>query len=206
MTKRLPRPGLPRGFTLLEFLVATTLLGFIIVGLSGGLRFGARIWQASAERTVRHAELDPVFAVLRALVADGHRLTGGTASLQLEGRPPVALGNPVPHDMQLVLSPDGRLLLRWRPHLRGGDPATVPAFAEAELTSRIAALEIGYLPRPVPASGAAAPLPQWLPVWRDRARPPALVRIRLRLPPGDRRRWPELMIAPAMDAPRTEAF
>lgn len=207
MSSELPRRGLPSGFTLLELLVAVTLLGFIVVGLSAGLRFGTRVWEASGARTARHADLDPVFAVLRALVADGLRLTGGAGSLQLVGLPPAALGNPVPHDMQLALSPDGRLLLRWRPHQRGADPATAPAFQEAELASRLAALEIAYLPRVSPGRGTAAqPLPEWLPVWRDQARPPGLVRVRLRLPPGDRRRWPELVVAPAVDAPQSGAL
>lgn len=203
MSRKRPRRGAPPGFTLLELLVATTLLGFVVVGLAGGLRFGARVWEASAARTARHADLDPVFAVLRALVADGRSLSGGAGGLQLVADPPAALGNPVPHDMQLALSPDGRLLLRWRPHRRGGDPATALPFQETELASRLAALEIAYLPRPSSERGTAAPPPpEWLPLWRDRAKPPGLVRIRLRLPPGDRRSWPELVVAPAVDAAR----
>lgn len=192
---------------MLELLVALTLLGFVVVGLSAGLRFGARVWDAAAAQTARHADLDPVFGVLRALVSDGLRLTGTAGGLQLVTTPPAALGNPVPHDMQLALSPDGRLLLRWRPHQRNGDPTTAPAFQEAELAARLAALEIAYLPRVAPDRRTAAPpSPEWLPAWRDRARPPALVRVRLRLPPGDRRRWPELVVAPAVDSPRGEAL
>ncbi len=193
--------GAPSGFTLLELLVATTLLGFVVVGLAGGLRFGARVWEASAARTARHADLDPVFAALRGLVTDARALEGGAGGLQFVASPPAALGNPVPHDIQLALSPEGRLLLRWRPHRRGENPATAPPFQEAELASRLDALEIGYLPRPSPERGLVA-TPEWLPVWRDRARPPGLVRIRLRLPPGDRRSWPELVVAPAVDAVR----
>ena len=201
MSRTRRRQGASPGFTLLELLVATTLLGFIVVGLTGGLRFGARVWEASAARTARHADLDPVFALLRGLVADARAVEGGAGGLQFVANPPAALGNPVPHDMQIALSPEGRLLLRWRPHRRGEGPATAPPFQEAELASRLAAIEIGYLPRPSPERRLAAP-PEWLPVWRDRARPPGLVRIRLRLLPGDRRSWPELVVAPAVDAAR----
>ncbi len=42
------------GFTLVELLVAMTLLAFLSITLFGGLRFGARSWEAvvdsSAER------------------------------------------------------------------------------------------------------------------------------------------------------------
>lgn len=202
-----PKPGMPPGFTLIELLVATTLLGFIVVGLAGGLRFGARVWEASSARTTRHADLDPVFGMLRALVADGRSLSGGAGGMQLVAHPPAALGNPVPHDMQLALSADGRLLLRWRPHRRGGDPAAAAPFQEAELASGLVALEIAYLPRASPGRVAAPPPPpDWLPSWRDRATPPGLVRIRLHLPPSDRRSWPDLVVAPAVDAPQSEAL
>lgn len=203
MNRRELRRGAPPGFTLLELLVATTLLGFVVVGLAGGLRFGARVWEASSTRTARHADLDPVYAVLRALIADGRSLVGNAGALQLVGFPPTALGNPVPHDMQFAMEADGRLLLRWRPHRRGADPVAGPSFQEAELASRLAALEIAYLPRASSERGAVAQAPlEWLPLWRDRTKPPGLVRVRLRLPPGDRRSWPELVVAPAVDAAR----
>ena len=38
--------------------------------------------------------------------------------------------------------------------------------------------------------------PFWHETWIDRPAPPALVRIRVKFPAGDRRVWPELIVAP----------
>ncbi len=57
------KPGRPTGgFTLMELLVALTLLGILMTTLFGGLRFGARVWETSDDllegggrtETVRH--------------------------------------------------------------------------------------------------------------------------------------------------------
>ena len=40
----------------------------------------------------------------------------------------------------------------------------------------------------------------WQRVWRDRTRLPALVRLAIDFPDGDRRFWPDLVVAPRIDA------
>ena len=45
-----PRRWRQQGFTLLELLIALTLLGFILVLLFGGLRLGVRSWDASQKQ------------------------------------------------------------------------------------------------------------------------------------------------------------
>ena len=49
-----------RGFTLLELLIAMTLLGLLMLGLFGGLRLGARVWEAGDARAAYEAEAGDV--------------------------------------------------------------------------------------------------------------------------------------------------
>ena len=62
------------GFTLLEVLVALALLGFILVALAGGVRFGVRAWQAEERRGAGAAELEAVHGLLRRMVATAQPL------------------------------------------------------------------------------------------------------------------------------------
>jgi general secretion pathway protein J len=53
------------GFTLVELLVAMTLLGLISVILIGGLRFGTRAWEVGDARAEALAEIDAVQNMMR---------------------------------------------------------------------------------------------------------------------------------------------
>ncbi|MEE8085084.1 MAG: type II secretion system protein, partial [Alphaproteobacteria bacterium] len=45
---RAPAPQPPQaGFTLLELMVSLALVGLLTMVLTGGIRFGARVWEAS---------------------------------------------------------------------------------------------------------------------------------------------------------------
>ncbi|MDH3594369.1 MAG: prepilin-type N-terminal cleavage/methylation domain-containing protein, partial [Rhodospirillales bacterium] len=65
------RPGRPRsgGFTLVELLVALTLLGLIFVALFGGLRFGTRTWETGNQRSEAFAEVEVMQSLLRRQLA-----------------------------------------------------------------------------------------------------------------------------------------
>ena len=41
----------PSGFTLIEVVIALTVLGFLFVGLAQGVRFGLAAWSAEVRRT-----------------------------------------------------------------------------------------------------------------------------------------------------------
>ena len=67
------------GFTLVELLVATTLLALLSVVLFGGLRFGARAWEVvtmTEGNPIKPTTPDPDRAAMRAGVR-GHPRAGG---------------------------------------------------------------------------------------------------------------------------------
>src|ERR1051326_567357 len=57
-----------RGFTLLEMLVALTVLGFLMVGLNEGVRTGLGMWSREARQIGSIAELDSTARILRSLL------------------------------------------------------------------------------------------------------------------------------------------
>lgn len=65
VTRRDARPGSGAGFTLVELLVAMTLLGLISVILVGGLRFGTRAWEVGDARAEALAKIDAVQNMMR---------------------------------------------------------------------------------------------------------------------------------------------
>src|SRR6516164_9366201 len=61
--------GQEPGFTLLEMLVSLVVLGFLVVGLTQGVRAGLRLWDAQTLRIGETGELDAGARVLRALLS-----------------------------------------------------------------------------------------------------------------------------------------
>ena len=119
------------GFTLVELLVAMTLLAFLSVALFGGLRFGARSWEAvvdsSAERDRiastqtflrdRLGQLTvPGPAGLRQFDADG-RLDGGPERVEFVAPwlSALSLGGLYRFTLWHDDAGDGRLMLLWAP-------------------------------------------------------------------------------------------
>src|SRR5437763_538088 len=114
------------GFTLLEMVVVVTVLGFLIIGLTQGVRTGLTLWEAQSRRVGETAELDAAARILRALLsgiapspslgpaggaAGGAGLKGGAARLAFVGDLPTGLGTTQRADITLGLS-RGRVALR----------------------------------------------------------------------------------------------
>ena len=54
-----------RGFTLLEMLIAMTLMALLAVGLTSGLRLGVRVWDGADERRLAVQEQQAAYILLR---------------------------------------------------------------------------------------------------------------------------------------------
>ena len=192
------------GFTLLEMVVVVTVLGFLIIGLTQGVRTGLTVWEAQSRRVGETAELDAAARILRALLsgiapppsfgpaagaAGGEELKGSAASLAFVGDLPTGLGTTQRADITLELS-RGRLVLRWTPHRHelSTAPATPPT--ETELVSNVERLDLAYW-----GTSPSGQETGWQAQW-DGPAIPELIRIRLVFGEKDRRRFPDLIAAP----------
>ena len=77
MTLKPSMSGQQSGFTLLEMLVALVVLGFLMVGLTQGVRAGLTMWGAQARRVGETADLDAGARVLRRLLSGISLLSAG---------------------------------------------------------------------------------------------------------------------------------
>jgi general secretion pathway protein J len=187
-----------QGFTLLELLLAMTLLGLIMAALAGGLQLGVRVWEAGEARAAVLTDRGVAQGVLRRLIAEAFPLMAGepeAPQVLFEGTPgrvsfvglaPAQAAGGGFHRFDLVVE-DGRLWLSWGP-LRGEDE-----MERTVLLDGVAALELAYLDPGGDETPAA-----WLATWSAAARLPALVRIAIDFEGSERLRQ-ELLVRPMIE-------
>jgi general secretion pathway protein J len=178
------------------------VLGFLVIGLAQGVRFGLAAWDAQARLAGAYGDLDVVDRALRRLVeqivptdeAAVPAIRGTAAGFECVTELPAAAGALPSRRVVAAVGVDrsGRLVLRWAPHPHARRIGPPPALQEAELLRGVDRLELAYWST---AAGSA-----WLSTW-NRAEAPDLVRVRLVFPRGDRRRWPDIVAAPARERP-----
>ncbi|MDT7949957.1 MAG: hypothetical protein RQ966_00480 [Acetobacteraceae bacterium] len=179
-----------RGFTLLEALVGVLILGFLVVGLAGGARFGAGAALRQSRSSDRSGDLDAVDRTLRQIVATADPaspLTGTAGTLSFVAALPQAPGA---NEVALGLDARRRLLLRWTPR-PPGQPLKPLAAQQAELLDGLAGITFSYY---APAS-AADPVASWRTSW-NRPGLPLLIRLRLAFADPAAPAWPDIVLAP----------
>jgi general secretion pathway protein J len=191
------------GFTLVEMVVALTILGLISVALVGGMRFGTAVWRSSAQQVsageqvrgaqeflrrtlaaaypiLEHSSNDPTSPAVLAFEGERARLRAATMPAKAMGLQTLSLSADTDeHGLALV----AELTSRGAP----GDGRRETVMAN------LRGVEFAFL-TPA-ASGQPA---KWEPTWTGRSRLPELIRIRLTFPDGDTRRWPDLFVAPRL--------
>jgi prepilin-type N-terminal cleavage/methylation domain-containing protein len=169
------------GFTLLEMLVSIAILGLILVALTSGARFAGNAWTLQQERSARQGDAEAVQHALRQMLQSASGIRGSDQALAFTGKLPAALARGGLFDITMSGS-DDRLTLSWHAHSKVAPPDQ----GEAVLLDGATDFQLSYYK---PPDG-------WQPVTKAKD-PPALVRIRLRLPGG--RQWPVLVVAPKIE-------
>ncbi|HSO43597.1 MAG: prepilin-type N-terminal cleavage/methylation domain-containing protein [Rhodospirillales bacterium] len=208
------------GFTLLELLAALTVLAVLMAMMFGGLRFGARVWESGDEGLRGLSELQTAAGFIRRQIAQAIPTEAGSGEAGEEAMPLPAfrgtedalrLVGPAPSQFlpgglyEMVLGvEDGmaagggrRFSVWWRPLGRGEDARAVSIDADwrtkqAVLIEGISEVHISYFGQAVDVDEP----PRWQDRWETMPLPPALVSVRVAFPAGDRRFWPDLVMAP----------
>lgn len=181
------------GLSLVEVLVALTLLGMITVMAAGGIRFGSAAWQRSANHSTAALEHEATTAFLRRQIAaaralriaDGSReppvLFDGTEETLAIVAPITAAAAP-PGLQAITLSPvlrGSRVALTFAWATVGQDPPEWPEYGTGDtliyLEGRLTFRYFGSI-------GGAAP--DWHQVWRFQPQLPSLVELRFGSPEG----------------------
>lgn len=184
-----------QGFTLLELLLAMTILGLIMAALSGGLQFGARVWESGAARAEALTERGVAQNLLRRLLAQAYPMPAAGAESQqvlfsgtrerivfVALAPAQAAGGFYRFDLQRA---GGSLMLGWQPLGQPDDEGT----QQTVLLEDVGTVDFAFW-------GAAGE--GWQTEWAAAATLPVLVRIAVTF--ADRRRPPAtLVIRPMID-------
>jgi general secretion pathway protein J len=184
------------GFTLLELLIAISLLGLLLLGLAEANEYAFQSWRAQSRHLARTSELQGIDRALRLLLSglDPGRppmVDGGSDKITLNTRLPSAVAGRRDAVVTLLVTRDHHLALRWHYPVAApglGDPLE----SELTLLDGVQSVRFAYH-----QAGAA---PGWADSW-DPGPAPDLVRVRLRFVDGDPRDWPDFVIAPVVGVP-----
>jgi general secretion pathway protein J len=213
------------GFTLLELLIATTVLAFLSILLFGGLRFGTRVWEKSETSTaemnrIRAAQLSlsdeiahiyPFFAGDTA--ADKHvDFSGQDQGMTYFSPSKLVRGGLDLVTLRAVPGKNGvSVVVARKVELEG----TAGTISHHTLISGLKWFQISYFGTPSPEGGtaqshitnkaglgagaaaAAAAAPQWTSVWEGQTRLPLLIRVRAAV--AGKIAWPDLVVSPRIE-------
>lgn len=190
------------GFTLLELLIAITILGLLLSGLAGGIRLGTRAFERQATAIAERDQIDATDRALRRLLStidpgspnNPPKIEGTPTSFKFTSDLPPGVGLTIKRaDLVLSLTGKGSLVLKYKQHFHDMRTSPEPEAKVVEILSGLDKIELSYFKAAEQANGGSG----WLAEWRDPI-PPDLIRLHLVFPKGDRRHWPDLIVAPML--------
>jgi general secretion pathway protein J len=191
------------GFTLVELLASLTVLAMLSLMILAGVGGRSLAWRRMNADTARGETVEATQALLRHrietivpvtlynIVPPGPDFDGEGERAVFLSQPPSALGPGAIWRYQLALDAQGDLVL---------DSRSDVALDQHHWSDRqvllhgVQSLDLAYFGALASNRG-----PDWQAQWVRQPFMPSLVRIRLDFPPGDRRRWPDLIVHPATD-------
>ena len=186
------------GFTLLELLVAVTLLAFLSVGLMAGLRFGTNIWQKAQSKNVdtnamRLAQKSLMESLTRAypklvvLSPDESHVDFDGIEDRMSFLETTKSGHILRDTLGTVAAgKDLALVMRAGPELGG-------TVAETKLLRHVSSVEFAYF-----GAAGTEKTPSWHRQWRNQHALPEMIRIRAASKQSVP--WPELIVKPRVAA------
>jgi general secretion pathway protein J len=201
------------GFTLLELLIAITLLGMILVLLFAGLRLGVRSWDAAQANVDSMSSVRAVESFLRREIGQTYpyRWKKGLPNrMAFQGEPhkvsfvaplPSRIGGGGLYAVSIELLQNGnekRIVWKQLPLSGqmedfsglGGVKEMVLATGEV---GRVGDVWLDYYGRETEDTE-----PRWLDNWQNDKLLPMLVRVRVKLADGGE--WPDFVVAPAISS------
>jgi len=190
------------GYSLIELLVVLALMGLIAVAMSGGIRFGAKVWERTGVQVEGLEQTQGAQALLRNLLstvsprlfdpsnANEDAFVGNGQRMSFTAPMPPSLGQGGSARFNLTASrQDGatQLVIEWRP--RHG------ARRESKQLLLRGAGTVAFAYATVDAAGAIA----WTDTWAADAGTPALIRIRADFAQSGAIRWPDLIVRARID-------
>ena len=194
------------GYTLIEMLVALSLLGLVAILLNGGFQFGARAWEVTSQKVVDTGEVEGAQNFLRRQLSQALPLTvkavaaeaepvlsGGARDLRFSAPLSFHRSDAGLYVFVLGTSTSGSiedLVLQWQVY-RPDRPSQDMSLSEPlVVVADIADLRLSYYGRVEEDAD-----PVWQPEWTAKGLP-MLIRVDVAFPRGDRRSWPSFVVAP----------
>lgn len=192
------------GFTLLELLVAITLLAFLSIGVVAGLRFGNEVWRKAQDRNVAANDMRVAERILAGNLARVYpkfiasATGGGTVDFDGAQRSVTFLS---------TLPASGHISRNTLRAVTDGSGLAMQIDSVAELANGRAGATMQILLRHLSAvefsyfgTAEDSKTPAWHSTWQDQGAPPDLIRIRAASAGPGVVPWPEMIIAPRIAA------
>jgi general secretion pathway protein J len=201
--------GAASGFTLVELLVAITLLSLLSLMLFGGLRLALRAATTTGALTDRSGEIATAYRFLREALGGAQPVPvdptvpqpvmvfDGTAdALEFAVLPPAYLAPGGFYRLRIAREDNGRhgrLMLQWEGGLREIGQSAAPTVPPSILLDRVGRLDLAYFGRTDESQAASA---SWQTSWQGRQTLPDLVRLSVIFEDGSQP--PPLLVAPRL--------